>query len=237
MYNTPCKLLGIFTNLRFQTFLPVLLLLGALLQACSPAGLEHRAKQAAQQEKDPQRFQDHQEEGVASWYGPKFHGRTTASGEVYNMYELSAAHKLLPLGSKARVTNLENDKAVTVRINDRGPFVEDRILDLSYAAAKKLDIIGSGTSRVRLQVLDLPSEPSNGSYYIQVGSFLSQENAADRLSQLKEQGYAQARMAKATVSGQRFWRVQAGPYPDISRAQDALQRLSRRHPASFMIAD
>ncbi|MFP4391531.1 MAG: septal ring lytic transglycosylase RlpA family protein [Desulfohalobiaceae bacterium] len=237
MHKTHLRIPEINPGFGLQWFLSALLLICSLLQACTPAGLQQGTKRAEQQESDLQRFANHHEEGVASWYGPKFHGRATASGEIYNMYELSAAHKLLPLGSKVRVTHLEKGTSITVRINDRGPFVKDRILDLSYAAAKKLDMLGSGTAKVRVEVLDLPHKKSEGTYYIQVGSFLSQKNAADRLSQLKEQGYAQARMIRADISGQRFWRVQAGPYPEISKARDALQKLRHRHPASFMIAD
>lgn len=234
MHSFPYHGLEHLFCLRLQILVPALLFLGALLQACAPAGLEQRKMQPEEQSKD---LQGYQEEGVASWYGPKFHGQVTASGEVYNMYALSAAHKLLPLGSKARVTNLENQKSVIVKINDRGPYIKDRILDLSYAAARELRMIGSGTTRVRLQILDLPSKQSSESYYIQVGSFLSQKNAAAKLSQLKGQSHAKARMVRAKVSGQHYWRVQAGPYPEISSAQKALQRLSRSHPGSFMIAD
>ncbi len=93
------------------------------------------------------------EDGVASWYGPKFNGRKTASGEVYNMHELTAAHKTLPMNSLVTVTNLDNKKTVTVRINDRGPFIDDRIIDLSLAAAKKLDLVRNGTGSVRVTVI------------------------------------------------------------------------------------
>jgi|SRR5215470_14917573 len=93
------------------------------------------------------------QKGIASWYGPGFHGRRTASGEVYNQFDLTAAHQTLPHGTRVRVVNLTNDRAVVVRINDRGPFVDDRIIDLSYAAAREIDMIGPGTAPVRLEVL------------------------------------------------------------------------------------
>jgi peptidoglycan lytic transglycosylase len=92
-------------------------------------------------------------EGTASWYGPKFHGKKTASGEIFDMYELTAAHKSLPMGTKCVVTNLTNGKSVIVRINDRGPFAKERVIDLSYASAKVIDMIHSGTIRVRVEVL------------------------------------------------------------------------------------
>ena len=98
------------------------------------------------------------EEGIASWYGPKFHGRRTASGEVFDMHRLTAAHPWLPFGTIVRVTNLENGLSVVVRINDRGPFVKGRIIDLSYAAAKKIRMLRRN-ARVRVEVLRWPKKP------------------------------------------------------------------------------
>src|SRR5215470_1896666 len=92
--------------------------------------------------------------GVASWYGPGFHGNRTANGEIYDQYELTAAHPSLPLGTRVMVTNLANGRAVEVRINDRGPFVDNRVIDLSYGAARVIGMIGPGTSPVRIEVLD-----------------------------------------------------------------------------------
>src|SRR5438477_11829231 len=97
--------------------------------------------------------------GVASWYGPGFHGNRTANGEIYDQYELTAAHPSLPLGTRAMVTNLTNGRAVEVRINDRGPFVDGRAIDLSYAAARTIGMIGPGTSRVRIDVLGKAPPP------------------------------------------------------------------------------
>jgi len=93
------------------------------------------------------------EEGMASWYGKKFHGKKTASGERFNMHALTAAHRTLPFGTQVKVTNLENKKSVVVRINDRGPFVKGRIIDLSYAAARKIDMIEKGVVKVRIEVV------------------------------------------------------------------------------------
>jgi rare lipoprotein A len=101
----------------------------------------------------PAGSRDYEETGLASWYGGKFHGRRTASGEVYDMYELTAAHRTLPFGTVVRVTRLENGRSVEVRITDRGPFIKGRIIDLSYAAAKRLDMIRDGVARVRLVVV------------------------------------------------------------------------------------
>lgn len=116
--------------------------------------------------------------GIASWYGPEFHGQPTSSREIFNMYDLTAAHNSLPLGTYVMVTNLENGKAVVVRINDRGPFVKGRVIDLSYAAARALDMVGPGTAEVRIEVLPHLSPPlAEPRFCVQVGSFLLRENA------------------------------------------------------------
>lgn len=130
--------------------------------------------------------------GKASWYGKKFHGRKTANGEIYNMYKISAAHKTLPLGTWVNVHNLDNNKKIQVRINDRGPFVRGRIIDLSYAAAKQIGIVGPGIANVkivalgqaRLKAAKLKSEPefipldySKGNFTLQIGAFSNLNNA------------------------------------------------------------
>ena len=116
--------------------------------------------------------------GVASWYGPNFHGKTTSNREVYDMHDLTAAHKSLPFGTFVVVTNLNNGKSVTVRINDRGPFVKDRIIDLSYAAAKAVDMIDTGTAPVKLEILaDISPKRSSQKFSVQVGSFVQEDNA------------------------------------------------------------
>jgi rare lipoprotein A len=138
--------------------------------------------------------------GKASWYGPKFHGRPTASGEIYDMHKKTAAHKTLPLGTHVKVTNQSNQRHIVVRINDRGPFVKGRIIDLSYAAAKEIGLIGVGVGDVKVVALgkqtgrtDTPSgskpmvsfkDPNRGPFTIQVGAFQEEKNAlqiADRL--------------------------------------------------------
>jgi rare lipoprotein A (peptidoglycan hydrolase) len=116
------------------------------------------------------------QDGVASWYGADFHGRTTSNGEVYDMDAFTAAHRTLPFGSRVRVTNQENGRQVVVRINDRGPFVAGRIIDLSRAAATLLDMLGPGTVPVRLEVL-APATPEQRVFAVQVGAFVKAENA------------------------------------------------------------
>jgi len=119
--------------------------------------------------------------GVASWYGGEFHGRPTSSREIYDMNDMTAAHRTLPFGTYVMVTNLENDRSAVVRINDRGPFAKGRIIDLSYAAARVLGLIGPGTARVRLDVLKGFQAPGHGrpaaAVWVQVGAFSVQENA------------------------------------------------------------
>jgi rare lipoprotein A len=119
------------------------------------------------------------EVGIASWYGQEFHGRPTSSREVYNMNDMTAAHRSLPFGTHVMVTNLDNDRSAVVRINDRGPFVRGRVIDLSYAAARVLGIVGPGTAPVRVEILGGFREPAltSSPTWIQVGAFSAQENA------------------------------------------------------------
>jgi len=120
------------------------------------------------------------ETGVASWYGQEFHGRPTSSREVYDMNDMTAAHRTLPFGTYVMVTNLDNGRSAIVRVNDRGPFARGRIIDLSYAAARVLEIVGPGTARVRLEILrgfKAPEDSKPASVWLQVGAFSVQENA------------------------------------------------------------
>jgi rare lipoprotein A len=120
-------------------------------------------------------------EGIASWYGKPYNGRPTASGEIYNMYAMTAAHRTLPFGTTVRVYDLDNGRTVEVRINDRGPFVQGRVIDLSYAAAEAMGMVGAGTAHVRIEILNpsLISGPSAvpGIYAVQVGAFREQDHA------------------------------------------------------------
>lgn len=109
--------------------------------------------------KGPAQWGDHKLRGYASYYGRDFHGKKTANGEVFNMYKLSAAHRTLPLGTRARVWNVDNGLSVQVVINDRGPFIEGRILDLSFAAALELEMVEAGVATVQIEILELPEEP------------------------------------------------------------------------------
>ncbi len=183
-----------------------------------------------------QQVQSYQETGIASWYGKKFHGRPTASGEIYNMYQESAAHKLLPLHTKVRVTNLENGKKVVVRINDRGPFVKNRIIDLSYAAARKLGMIQKGTARVRIQTLGYWDKNTPGKFYIQMNSFTQKQNALNYKKSLKEKGFAHVRIQRANLYSGIFWRVQIGAYRTYAQAFQVMTKIIK-NSGCFIIAD
>ncbi len=127
------------------------------------------------------------EEGVASWYGHPFHGRQTASGERYDMEAPTAAHQSLPFGTIVEVYNLDNGRRTQLRINDRGPFVDNRIIDVSRYGARRLDMIGPGTARVRLAIVDAPR--SVGCWEVQGGSFSSPENAAGLRERFEDEGH------------------------------------------------
>lgn len=177
------------------------------------------------------------EEGIASWYGPKFHAKRTASGEIYNMYEMTAAHRILPMQTKIRVTNLGNGKSVVLRVNDRGPFAKDRIVDLSYAAAQELDVIRPGTARVRVEALGRWPGGIPGRFYVQVGAFSLRENADKLKREMQNAGYRGTRVVVADVDGKSFWRVQVGEFQNLDQARAALGSLSSRNPSAFVIAD
>jgi len=129
--------------------------------------------------------QGYSEEGNASWYGAPFHGRRASNGEIYDMYKLTAAHRTLPFDTLVRVTNLNNGKSTTVRITDRGPFVENRVIDLSFAAAREIDSVGAGIAPVRLEILSAVADATSGFFTVQVGAFRDPANAErlrDRLN-------------------------------------------------------
>lgn len=177
------------------------------------------------------------EEGVASWYGPQFHAKRTASGEVYNMYDLTAAHRILPMQTKIRVTNLENGKSVVLRVNDRGPFVGNRIVDLSYKAAQELDVVRPGTARVRVEALGRWPGGIPGRFFVQVGSFSQRENADRLMREMRDRGYAGSRTIQAEIDGQTFWRVQVGEFGNLDKAEAARSQIARQTPGAFVIAD
>ncbi len=159
-------------------------------------------------------------EGTASWYGGKFIGRKTANGEIFTSQSMTAASKTLPFDTRVLVTDMDNGKSVIVRINDRGPYVGDRILDLSYAAAKAIDMIGPGTATVRLRIVTgdegvgaRERSFEKGAYYLQVGLFSVKDNAEGLRSRLSSV-FDNVLVDSATVGGRAYYRVLAGPFPD-----------------------
>jgi len=166
------------------------------------------------------------ETGLASWYGVPYHGRRTSSGEVYDMYQLTAAHREIPLGSWVEVTNLTNSRSLTVRINDRGPFVEGRIIDLSYAAASLLGITGPGVVPVRVR-LSRPPEggPGPARYSVQVASFTMESSALALKAEL-EQKVRGVHVLKASIDRDTYYRVRVGSFASRTEAQATAERLA-----------
>ena len=174
------------------------------------------------------------ERGVASWYGPTFHGGNTSSGEPYNMYAMTAAHKTLPLPCYARVTNLRNGKSIVVRINDRGPFVANRLIDLSYTAASRLDMLREGTTLVEVRAVS-PAVPDDltrttaqppPALYVQAGAFADQQNAQRLLARLQAAGLERAFIALPLQSGAHLYRVRLGPVESVAQFDQLTARLA-----------
>ena len=176
-------------------------------------------------------YHGYREQGIASWYGKDFHGRPTASGEIYNMYRLTAAHRLLPLGTIARVTNLRNGKSVVVKINDRGPFVDGRIIDLSYKAALRLGMVEEGLAPVEIRILKWGTKA--GDFTVQVGSFLVRENAMRVLRHLRKR-YKDVYIITYTTNDRTFYRVRVGSTRDIRRAEIIASQLNAEGFSPFI---
>lgn len=174
----------------------------------------------------------YKERGVASWYGPDFHAKSTSSGEPYDMYAMTAAHKTLPIPAYARVTNLANGRSVVVRINDRGPFVKNRIIDLSYTAAHKLDMTRAGTAFVEVEVLT-PERPAGmappaalpaGRLYLQAGAFGVAQNAHQLVARLGAAGISGANVVSPDA-GSPLHRVRIGPIADVATFDMLAERV------------
>ena len=172
----------------------------------------------------------YREKGTASWYGSKFHGRRTSSGEPYDMHLATAAHKSLPLPTYAEVTNLDNGRKVVVKINDRGPFKDDRIIDMSYGAALRLDMIRTGTARVEVRAIDVggggevaDTQPANevtSETWLQAGAYSRKDGARQLAGRLEKSGLEPVSIHKDDG----LYRVWLGPYPSDSRAQRVIDR-------------
>lgn len=195
--------------------------------------------------------QGYRERGIASWYGTKFHGHRTSSGEPYDMYSMSAAHKSLPLPTYARVTNLKNGKSVIVKINDRGPFHDNRLIDLSYAAATRLDILGKGTGLVEVEALDartfetdratphvVASKPkirkaspaddrlAEPSLYLQLGAFSDRSNAERLQARLSDTLPQQLHISRTVADQKPLYRLRIGPLASVETADQLTKVLA-----------
>lgn len=191
--------------------------------------------------------------GVASWYGPGFHGRRTANGEVYDQYGLTAAHRTLPHGTWVEVTNLANDRSVRVRINDRGPYVDDRVIDLSYTAAQRLDMVRSGIAPVRVEVVEADAVPeiipvaaaapppkrprppapvaapapvvaAEGRYFVHAGVYADYARARREQRRL-DGAVGPVRLALVEAPEARFYQLRVGPFASRAAADGAVRRL------------
>ena len=188
--------------------------------------------------------------GIASWYGQDFHGKKTSNGEIYDMYAMTAAHKTLPLGTYVRVHNLENNRELEVRVNDRGPFVRGRIIDLSYAAASELGLVGPGTAKVEIFALGTPSTTDggagrtfvqddyfSGNFTFQVGAFIIRENA-ERLKRKLDEQYKNAHISIYDRGDQIFYRVRVGTFRTLEDAVlNETVLIQNGYPDAFLVAE
>jgi len=178
------------------------------------------------------------EKGIASWYGVKFHEKLTSNREPYNMYAMTAANKVLPLPTYVRVRNLQNGKTIIVRVNDRGPFHENRIIDLSFVAAKKLDVIATGTALVEVTAIN-PHDPNNEScgvkpvsgaqktnLYLQLGAFSQQRNAEQLALRVKKLITQPTQVIEVTVDDKTLYKVQIGPLKDVATVDNLSNELN-----------
>lgn len=171
--------------------------------------------------------------GVASWYGPNFHGKTTANGETYNQNELTAAHRTLPFNTVVRVRNLDNGKSVVVRINDRGPYVDNRVIDLSYEAAKRIDMVDSGLARVQIKLVRSEQRVSRSQgpeiFTVQLASYTVKSQADDMARNIRG-----AYVERASVGGTTYYRVYYGKYRNRADAERAMADMRRRGYDGFV---
>jgi rare lipoprotein A len=171
--------------------------------------------------------------GQASWYGHPHHGRRTASGEIYDMHGLTAAHRALPFGTRLLVVNLGSGQSAEVRVNDRGPFVDDRIIDLSYGAARALGAVGPGVIPVRLRVIGLAERDAGGAtggasgFSLQLGAFTSRSRAEALRDAFARDG-GEARISEAELNGETYYRVRVGTFPDRAAAEAVARRLAEK---------
>ena len=240
----------------------IVLLLCALLASCSghekyvsrsdsqaPGGVQKPYTVKGERYEPLSSHEGFVQTGIASWYGSDFHGKKTSNGDTYDMYAMTAAHKTLPFGVYVKVSNRNNGRDTVVRINDRGPFVAGRIIDLSYSAAKDIGVVFSGTALVKIEALGYldetvkgkttyrpPVSYDRGSFGIQVGAFGNRENA-QRMADSIKQRYGASSIRESIVNGTRYYRVRAGNYTSLKEAEQALERSGDKViAAGFVVA-
>jgi rare lipoprotein A len=177
----------------------------------------------------------HVEDGLASWYGVEEAGRATASGELMDPERFTAAHRSLPFGSLVRVTDLETRRHVDVVINDRGPFVRGRIIDLSFAAAREIDLVNRGVARVRIQVVGLDGSLAERRWRVQLGSFSSGDLAQDLLTLVQAEGFSPAVISRHEEGGTLYYRVWVGAYYERDGAERLARELRAAGHAGFVL--
>jgi rare lipoprotein A len=212
-------------------FFTLILIFLFLSIACAPKRVptERRIppseKQITKEERIEKRETKGVQYGIASWYGKDFHGKTTSSGEIYDMYELTCAHNTLPLGTPVMVTNLENGKSVELKVNDRGPFVKERIIDLSYAAAQILGMYEKGTAQVKVEVIG-PLIEQIQRFTLQVGSFVDEANAQRLADQLRK-SFENVYVTTMETLTQKYHRVRVGQFETKESALPIAEKLSQ----------
>lgn len=215
-----------FINLAFALMI--------ILAACAPSKKEVRYKPF-----EPGKMPQYREVGLASWYGEEYHGRRTANGEVYDMYAMTAAHRTLPFNTRVRVTNLENRKKAEFRINDRGPFIPGRIIDLSNSGAKAIEMLAKGTAQVTVEAIgfsggQLPS--LEGIFAVQVGAFGEKENATRLQSELKKK-YPNVHIVLWESNVKRLYRVRLGAFRTEAEAHRYSEILRKDKLPGFVVRE
>ena len=210
------------------------LLLLVILTACAPS-----KKELLFEPYDREKILRYREVGVASWYGEEYHGRKTANGEVYDMYAMTAAHPTLPFNTFVRVTNVENGKKAELRINDRGPFISGRIIDLSHSGARAIEMLTRGTAKVSIEVTGFAGSESSffhGTFALQVGAFESEENAK-RLRKELQKKYADVRVVLWESNVKRLYRVRLGSFRSEAEARRYFEILRKENLAGFIVRE
>ena len=221
-----------FSPLPTLRLIFVFLVLVFLLTSCAPRKITHPPY-------EPGKEIRYRETGIASWYGEDFHGRKTANGETYDMHAMTAAHRTLSFNTRVRVTNLDNGRKTELRINDRGPFVPGRIIDLSRSGAKEIEMLGPGTAKVLVEAVGFvpgAAQSIEGTYSIQVGAFLERENAYRFRDDLAKR-HPNVRVVLWETHTKRFYRVRLGAFRTEDQARRYDGNLKRENLAGFIVRE